>query len=153
MPRTHQSEFLLDNLWIIERETGNCFFEHDFNSDLEEIKHPLDVISSFFTAFSSLVDTIYSDKIKKIHFQGRRLYFKATEELVFIASVKNTNKTSDSKIDRLLSKIIDRFNHKYSQKINILNDFSIKSDFYGFIDTLEGLVRTKNPSAHFLHIF
>ncbi|MFX1383458.1 MAG: hypothetical protein ACFFBP_13535 [Promethearchaeota archaeon] len=153
MPRNQQDKYILDYLWILERRSGNCVFQHDFNPDTEEIKYPLDIISSFFTAFSSLVDTIYSDKIKKIHFQGFRFYFKATKKFVFITNIKDNKKLSDSKIDKLLLKIIEKFSQRFQQKNDFLNDFSDNSDYYNFIDTLEELVRNNHSSVHFLHIF
>lgn len=139
--QSRSKEYLLDHLWILERHSGNCFFEYDFNSDGKISQFPSDVASSFFMAFSRFIDQIYSDKIKKIKFQNRKLYFKVTEELVFITSIKNIKKLNDSKIETLISKIISNFYHLYSQKMVDQKCFSKISDFHGFIDTLEELER------------
>ena len=89
----------------------------------------------------------------QIHFQGCRLYFKATKEFVFIICINNAHKLSDSKIDKLFLKIIDSFYQNYFQKIKYQDIFPKKSEFYDFIELLEELVRNTYSSNHFLHIF
>ena len=78
---------------------------------------------------------------KKIKFQKQNFYFKATEELVFIASFKNIKKLNDSKIENFILKIINSFYQLYPQKMEDYDSFSKNSDFYDFIDALEELVR------------
>ncbi len=141
MFQKHSKEYLLDHLWILEKNLGNCIFEHAFKPAGKKIEFSLDVISSFLIAFSRFIDQIYSDKIKKIKFQNQKFFFKATEKHVFIVSTNNLKKINDSKIENFIIKIAEKFYRLSSQNERDQDNFSKVTDFQAFVDDIEELER------------
>jgi len=134
-------EFLVNHLWILERKSGDCLFEHEFKSVTSHSQFPPDLISNFFMAFSRFIDEIYFDKIKKIKFQKQKFYFKVTEEHMFIVSTNLLKKSLESKIEDFFLKIIEKFYQTYPRKKEDKKKLSTILNFSDFINAIEELER------------
>ena len=141
MFQKQSKEYLINHLWILERFTGNCLFEHDLKPIEVKGQFPIDLISNFFISFSRFINEIYSDKIKKIKFQKQKFYFRVTEEHMFIVSSDILKKSYESKIEHFFLKIIEKFYQIYSCEKKDEETMSNNLDFNEFIAAIEELER------------
>lgn len=139
MFQKQSKEYIINHLWILERHSGNCLFEHDFKPVDARGQLPQDLISSFFISFSRFINEIYSDKIKKIKFQNQMFYFRVTDLHMFIVSTNLLKKSNDSKMEQFILKIIKKFQQTYSCKEEDKEMLSNILDFNDFIDAIEEL--------------
>jgi hypothetical protein len=104
----------LQNLWIIERKSGICIFEKNFN-DHKKIPFSNNLICGFLSAISMLALEAFAENVTSIKLSRIELYFKNTRNFLFIFSIQNQNPFSSYKIKNLISEISDMFIEIYDK--------------------------------------
>jgi len=115
---------LLENLWVLEKQSGICLFEKSFVENQSE-KISVDLASAFLTAISSFVDETFSDGIQSIDFQKRKIHFRFRGRLLFIFIFSKSVKSAHRAKEKLMNRIIDKF---YEQYQHILDEQEVLSN-------------------------
>lgn len=107
------------NLMIIDRESGICIFEQDFE-DLPSDADP-ELVGGFFTALMCFSNRIADQQIKFIQLEKIRFYFHTGDKLVLISATRNSVSLDYIKqfLEDIHEKFVDQFQDVISKgKIN-----------------------------------
>ena len=140
---------LLENLWVLEKQSGICLFEKSFVENQSE-KISVDLASAFLTAISSFVDETFSDGIQSIDFQKRKIHFRFRGRLLFIFIFSKSVKSAHRAKEKLMNRIIDKFYEQYQHILDEQEVLSNISQFSSFSDKLEEILESKSPLDHLL---
>ncbi|TFF90764.1 MAG: hypothetical protein EU548_01365 [Promethearchaeota archaeon] len=140
---------LLENLWVLEKQSGICLFEKSFVENQSE-KISVDLASAFLTAISSFVDETFSDGIQSIDFQKRKIHFRFRGRLLFIFIFSKSVKSAHRAKEKLMNRIIDEFYEQYQHILDEQEVLSNISQFSSFSDKLEEILESKSPLDHLL---
>ncbi|MFX0031219.1 MAG: hypothetical protein ACFE9P_01030 [Candidatus Hermodarchaeota archaeon] len=115
-----KSPNLIQNLWIIERTSGICIFEKNFEEN-RKIQFPNNLICGFLSAISMLALEVFAENINYIKFSNSKLYFKKTSNFLFIFRFQNQHPYSSQKIMNLIKDISKMFADMYDNTVQHWN--------------------------------
>lgn len=121
----------LSNVWIIERDSGLCIYEHNFM----KLDTNSDLVSGFLMANLSFGQELTKSKVKRIIFENLGIYFQHQDK--FIVTMAITDDASIVDAERLLVKIADEFERKFHDVLGKNNGNITKfQDFNSIVDDL-----------------
>ena len=123
-------------LWIIDKESGICFFDETFQ-ELPKDTNP-DLISGFFIAILSFGQEIADQDIKYIQLTQLRIYFHQVDR--YVLTIYTTNDIDPDAATEALVKIQTRFSDKYSQvlKNGFIGETSVFNSFASDVEEILG---------------
>lgn len=116
----NQKSSFLQNLWIIEKGSGICIFEKNFEKH-KKIKFSNNLICGFFSAISMLALEVFAERISHIKFSNCKLTFKHTNNFLFIFRIQNQPSPSTYKINDLINEISKMFVDLYDNSFQNWN--------------------------------
>jgi hypothetical protein len=122
--------FLIESVWILEKNSGICLFEENYIDFMNE-GMTIDLIGSFLSALLTFADETFADEIQHVQFSNRKIIFEFSKHLLFIVAVNDKTKLSDVQIKRKIDQIAMAFNAKY------LHIFARKKGWGGNINQFE----------------
>ena len=140
------NEILIDGLWILDVESGLCFFEENYRKwSLKDTQ----LISSFLTAIRNFIREAFSEDIEFIQFKSRKIIFEVSGRSLFIIAVSKSN-SNEEKIRITIKEIVKRFNKKFHSILKnnrIIKDFR---QFRNFSEDLEHIIDREPVNVKFL---
>ncbi|MHA1147683.1 MAG: hypothetical protein ACTSR8_05515 [Promethearchaeota archaeon] len=150
--RLIKSNKLIESIWILDKNSGICLFEENLSQDQIGSDISADLASAFLSAISTFVDETFSDGIQNIEFQKRKLYFRFTNELLFVFVFSKSIKTTKRDQDRVMNDIMKSFFLKFGDKLENGDFMNCTSDFRIFSKDLNEIIRAKSPIENFLSL-
>ena len=103
---------LIESLWVLERNSGICLFEENFEKDATN-GISIDLICGFLSAISVIAVEAFEEDIKYIELSRRKLFFKNTANFVFITSIRNQKRLNHQKVKNLMDQISNEFMERF----------------------------------------
>lgn len=103
---------LIESFWVLERTSGICLFEENLEKDATN-GISIDLICGFLSAISVIAVEAFEEDIKYIELSRRKLFFKNTDNFVFITSIKNQKRLNHQKVKNLIDQISNEFIAKF----------------------------------------
>lgn len=141
-------DFMVNQIWIIEKQSGICIFNKKFSENSPDLNP--DIVSGLFTAMNVILSQSFSGDLQEIILSNQKLYFKFTEELLFIIHLNKRTLMSDYKIKKIFRKIIDEFYAKFNHKMKQIDWFTRISDYECFELELDDILESKLMIDSFL---
>lgn len=132
-------EFLIQGLFILEKESGICVFEQNY-VDITKDGMPTDLISSFLSAILSFAGETFTDEIQHIQFSNRKIIFEFSEHVLFVVIVSDAAPATDAQIKRIIRRIAEKFNAKYTPHFETSSYMNVEI-FNGFSEDLYEIVK------------
>ncbi|MBN1803366.1 MAG: hypothetical protein JW891_17780 [Candidatus Lokiarchaeota archaeon] len=142
------NEFLIDGLWIMDIDSGLCFFEENYVKwSLKDTQ----LISSFLAAIRSFTKEAFSEDIEFIQFRSRKIIFELSDQNLFIVAVSDPD-ASHELIRMTVKSIVKKFNSSFHYLIknkHLVKEFKkVKS----FSNDLQEIVNRKPLNVKLLMI-
>ncbi|MFX1395641.1 MAG: hypothetical protein ACFFAS_01210 [Promethearchaeota archaeon] len=122
MDTDKHNKTIIDGLWILDTDSGLCFFEENYkkwsNKDTQ-------LISSFLAAICSFTKEAFSEEIEFIQFKSRKIFFNKNQQNLFIMAVSDPDVSLDF-IKMEMKTIIKKFNSSFHSLIKhkrLIRDF------------------------------
>ncbi|MHA1283512.1 MAG: hypothetical protein ACTSQP_13500 [Promethearchaeota archaeon] len=133
-----KEDFLIESIYILEKESGICLFEQNYE-DFTKEGISADLISSFLSALLSFADEAFADKIQHVQFVNRKIIFEFKDRILFVIFINNKTLLTDFELRKIIEKIAEKFFEKYSEiiedeqfyNVSLFNDFS--KDIYEIV--------------------
>ncbi len=106
------AEPVIENLWIIEKNSGVLLFEENYK-DFTKEEISVDLVTSFLSAILNFIDEAFTDEIQFIQFSSRKILFQFTEYVLFVVIVNNNEYSDGAKVKQVINEISARFYENY----------------------------------------
>lgn len=148
---TFKREFLLENLWILDKESGICIYEQDFRIDSNS-EYSVDLVSAFINAMAMFADETFSEGIERIEFKQKKIYFRFSGKLLFVFIFRKNVRISESEINHLINLTVNCFSKMFSSTLNeeyFYNRFEL---YETFDEKACEIAKKKSPFGNILEL-
>ncbi len=102
------TEPLIENLWIIEKNSGILLFEQNYK-DFTKEGISVDLVTSFLSAILNFIDEAFTDEIQFIQFSSRKILFEFTPHVLVVTIVNNKEFSDGAKVKQVINEISSKF--------------------------------------------